>query len=458
MISEKALAELSYPEAPLMVTNSFPGPKAQQLVARAAKVQTPTRMAAIKPVAWEEARGATLKDVDGNIFVDAVGGVGVSSVGRVNPKIVETIMEQAQKLMHTGNTVTTTGVALAERISDIMPEGLRGHCFTSFGQSGSAAVEQAIKYSRAITGKSQIIAFEGGYHGVWCGSLALTTRSELRNGWGPLVPGVMHQPYAYCYRCFAGLSYPSCEMACASYFDYKLNTPLTGADDVAAVIVEPLQGEGGYVDPPPEFLPMIKAACEETGALFIADEIQCGAGRSGKMWAIEHYGVEPDMLLFGKGIGCDLPMTGIVVHEKFANKLPTAVQPNTFEENALAAAVALTNIDILTDNKMDLIGRAHSLGERMKNKIIDAADDIAIIGEVRGKGLFIGVELVNSKTTREPFTNMKNIFKKAYDRGVLLAPCGRYNNTLRFMPALTITEALFTKAVDIVLTILKEES
>lgn len=265
-------------------------------------------------------------------------------------------------------------------------------------------------------------------------------------------------PYAYCYRCFAGLEYPSCELACARYFDYKINTPLTGADDIAAVVVEPMQGEGGYVDPPPGFLAAIKAACEKSGSLFVVDEIQCGAGRSGRMWAIEHYGVEPDMLLFGKGIGGDLPMTGIVVHEKFADRLPKAAQPNTFEENALATAVASTNIDILTDPGMDLVGRAAKLGAQMKDRISKAAGDISIIGEVRGKGLFIGIELVNNRKTREPFTRMANIFKKAYGRGVLLAPCGRYTNTLRFMPALTITEALFGKAIDIVLDILREES
>lgn len=458
MISEAEIAELSYPEAPKRVTEAFPGPKAQKILAEASKYETPTRMSLRSPLVLDEARGATVKDPDGNIFIDIVAGVAVSSVGRVNPRVVEAVIKQTSKLMHSGSVVNTRGVELAKKISDIMPEGLRGHCFVNFVQGGGDAVETAIKYVRAITGKSQIIAFEGAYHGVWCGALALTSKQYFRGGWGPLIPGVFHMPYAYCYRCFAGLEYPSCEVACAKYLDYKLNTAGTGAGDVAAVFVEPIQAEGGYTPPPPEFLGMVKAACEKAGVLLVADEIQSGAGRSGKMWAVEHYGVAPDVLIFGKGIGGDMPMAGVVVHEKFRDKLPQARQPNTFEQNAVSCAVASANIDILADKDMDLIGRAAKVGEEMKSRFVEAAKDIEIIGDVRGKGFMLGVEVVQNRKTKEPFKNMDNILARCLEQGVVLMTCGRDDNVLRFMPSLVVSKAHFNKAADIVLDILEEEA
>jgi 4-aminobutyrate aminotransferase len=457
MISETALNELSYREAPKIITDKIPGPKGREMFEEGLKYGTPTRVGGtLTPLVYDEGRGATVKDVDGNIFIDTSGGVAVCSVGRNNPKVVEAARSQAAKLMHPGGILHPQALELTKRICDMMPEGLRGNCFAAFTQSGSAAVETAIKYVHAITGKSQILAFEGGFHGVWHGSLALTTSTAYREGFRPFMPGVLHAPYAYCYRCFAGLAYPGCLLECAKYFDYKLNTPGTGADDVGAVFVEAIQGEGGYVDPPPEFLKMIKAACDKKGILFVVDEVQAGAGRSGKMWAIEHYDVLPDMLIFGKGIGGDQPMAGVAVREDFRNKLRQASQPNTFGENALSCAVALANIDILRNNDMDLIGRAARVGEEVKNRLTEAAKESKVIGEVRGKGLMIGIELVKSKETREPITMMPNIIKEARERGVLILPCGRYGTVLRLMPPLIISKTLLDKAIDIVLAILKE--
>lgn len=458
MISEKDIAKLSYQDAPKIITDEIPGPKAQEVLNEERRYETPTWISVMSPLVWDEALGATVKDVDGNIFIDIIAGVAVTSVGRTNPKVVEAVRSQSAKLMHSGTAAHPKAAELAKKIAGIMPGDMRDQCFTCFTQSGSAAIETAIKYARVITGKSQILAFEGGYHGIWCGSLALTTKADFRAGFGPLIPGVIHMPYAYCYRCFADLEYPGCKMACAKYFDYKINTPSTGADDVAAIFVEPIQGEGGYVDPPPEFLGMLKAACDKKGILFVADEIQSGAGRTGKMWAIEHYGVVPDILVFGKGIGGDAPLAGVAVHDKFREKLPMASQPNTFEKNALSCAIALTNIDLLTDRDVDLIGRAAVIGEEMKSRLIKVAKDISIIGEVRGKGLMIGIELVRGKEGREPISNISNIIKKARDRGVVLAPCGRSRNTLRLMPALVISKALFNKATDIILDVLEEEA
>ena len=198
--------------------------------------------------------GAGIEDPDGNIYIDMSAGVAVSSVGRNHPKVVEAVKAQSERLMHSAGLISETTVALAEKLSSVMPEGLAGECFTWFGLSGSSAVETAIKFAKAITGRSQIVAFEGAYHGVFHGTLALTTRENFRTSYRPFMPGAIHLPYAYCYRCFADLKYPSCNVACAKYVDYKLTTPNTGADDVAAVVVEPMQADGGYLDPPVEFL------------------------------------------------------------------------------------------------------------------------------------------------------------------------------------------------------------
>jgi 4-aminobutyrate aminotransferase len=477
MISEEELARLSFQGAPKIVTE-IPGPKAREILREAQKYRAPIRAStapatpgegtgpaavAAAPgaprVVWDEGRGATLKDVDGNVFIDLMAGIAVTSVGRLHPKVVEAATSQANKLMHAGiGYESPVHLDLAKRLAGIMPGELKNHCFLSYTQGGSAAVETAIKYARAITGRSQIIAFEGAYHGVWCGSLALTSKPVFRARFGPLIPGVIHMPYAYCYRCFAGLTYPGCQLACAKYLDYKLNTSATGADDVAAVFVEPLQGEGGYIDPPPEFLGMLKAACEKKGVLLIADEVQSGAGRTGRMWAVEHYGVTPDILIFGKGIGGDTPMAGVAVRDDYGDKLSGAIQPNTFERNAVSCAIAATNIALLTDEKMDLVGRVAQVGEEIKNKVIAETKDISIVGEVRGKGLMLGIEIVQNKETREPYVNMMTITNKARERGIMVASCGRDNNTLRFMPPLVITREYFNKGVDVMLDILREEA
>jgi len=456
MISEEALAKLSYPEAPKIITKTVPGPKGQKMYAEALKYKSPTYM--LPPLIWDEGFGATVKDVDGNTFIDITGGVAVLNVGRCHPKVVEAIRTQAGKFMHAGGPMDTRSIELARKIASVMPQGLRDNCITAFAMGGSSAVEMAIKYARAITGRTQILGFEGAYHGVWYGSMALTTNLYFRQGFGPVLPGVFHMPYAYCYRCFAGLKYPACEVACAKYFDYKLNTLGTGLEDVAAVVVEPVQGEGGYLPPPQEFLTIIREACDKKGILFIADEVQAGAGRTGKMWSIEHYGVVPDMVVWAKGMGGDQPMSGVTVRADLGDKLRLNSQPVTFARNAVACATVLANIDILTDKDMDLMGRATIVGEEIKNKLITAAKDSKVIDEVRGKGFMIGVELVKDKETREPVgqDKMSSIVEKARERGIHILPCGRYGSVVRLMPPLTTTRAYFNKAVDIVLDVIKE--
>ena len=457
MISEQELAKLSYPDAPKMVTDKVPGPKTQKALRDSFRYESMARGAGRFPCVFDEGMGTTVKDPDGNLYIDISAGVGVNSVGRRHPRVVKAIEEQLKKLMHAIDITNIRRIELAKKVSSIMPEGLRGHCVSYFTQSGSAALETAIKFARRMTGRSQIVAFHGAYHGVWCGSGALTTGERYRLGFGPSIPGVIHVPYAYCYRCCFNMEYPSCEVQCAKYVDYVLNTPYTAADDVAALIVEPQQGEGGYVPPPPESLKILKEACEKHGALFVADEVQAGTGRTGKMWSIEHSGVVPDMMTWGKGMGGDMPMAGVTFREDLADKIAEGSQPNTFAGNALSAAACITNIDILTENNSDLINRAGQVGEETKARLLEGAKESRYIGDVRGRGLMIGIELVKDKETKEPFDEdmMGKVVFGMLNRGVIMVPCGRYGNVLRLMPPLTITREYVEKTTDLLLDVIK---
>lgn len=455
MISEQELEALSLPGAPRMMSNALPGVKATAAIELSRRYESMARGGGDTPLVFDQGFGVTVKDPDGNLFIDLSAGVGVNSVGRCNPEVVKTINEQAQRLMHGSDISNSRRSELAQRIAQIMPDGLRDNCITYFTQSGSDAVESALKFTKRVTGRHQIIAFHGAYHGVWNGSNALTTGNQYRSGYGPFMGGVIHAPYPYAYRFPFDTSRKSAERIAGEYVDYLLNTKYTAADDVAAVIVESLQGEGGYVPPAPEFFQLLRAACDKSGTLLIVDEVQSGAGRTGKMWAIEHAGVKPDGLLFGKGMGGDLPMAGFVLRADLAKKIPAMSQPNTFAANALSAAVCLKNIELLQDPKLDLINRAHLLGNEVMQRIRDA--NSPRIGEVRGRGLMIGLEMVEDQKSRAPLSpdRMGQILGRAFGNGVILVPCGRNGNVIRIMPSLTISRSYLFKAVDILMEAIK---
>ena len=457
MISEADLAKLSYPEAPKMVSAEIPGPETKKALQRSFQHESLARGAGRFPIVYSEGRGSTVKDPDGNVYIDITAGVAVNAVGRLHPRVVAAIEGQVGLLMHAVDATNIRRIELAEAVSSVMPEGLRGNCKTYFTQDGSGAVETAIKFVRKITGRSQIMAFHGAYHGVWLGGNSLTTGEQYRKGYGPFIPGVIHAPYPYCYRCPFERKYPECGLQCAKYVDYVLNTPYTGADDVGALIIEPQQGEGGYVAPPPGYLEIVKQACEKHGALFIADEVQAGAGRTGNMWSIQHSSVVPDMITWGKGMGGDLPSAGLTMRADLAEKIDDASQPNTWAGNALTAVVSMENIAILTENKQELIRRAARLGEEIKGWLRTAAKTSPYIGDVRGNGLMIGIELVADKETREPLDTARvgAVVGGLLAQGVIMVPCGRNGNVFRFMPPLTITRKHCKAATDVLINVLK---
>jgi 4-aminobutyrate aminotransferase len=459
MISEAEIAKLSFSGAP-KIGKKIPGPKTRELWDKSWKYESPTRVGgSYLQFVWQEALGSTVKDPDGNIFIDMTGGLGVNNVGHTHPRVVETIMKQAPKLMHTLDMVNPPRAELARKISEIMPPGLRNNCFSVFDCTGSGAVDTALKYARMITKRTEMIAFHGAYHGVYGGSLALTVSPHYRIGYEPFVPNAHHMPYGYCYRCFVGLTYPKCGAVCGKYLDYVLNTPYTGITSPACVIIEPVQGEGGYIDPPKEFVQEVAAACKKAGALFIADEIQAGFGRTGKMWSIEHYDVEPDMVVWGKGVAGELPLTGVTVKAEYQSKLEVGSQPATFPGNALACAVALTNIEIMTDPEDELMKRTGIVGGHIKDMFKKAREKSPVMGEVRGKGFMLSVELVKDKKTKEPINPEKsfNLMVALKDKGILNFICGRYGNVFRFMPPLTTPKAYFEKAADTFIGLVKEQ-
>lgn len=458
MVNEKDLEKLSFMDAPKIITNEVPGPKAKESLEDSFKYESMARGGGKFPFVFSEGKGATVTDPDGNLMLDITAGVAVNSVGRCHPRVVEAMQAQMSTLMHASDISNVKRTELAKKVSGIMPEGLRDNCITYFTQGGSGAVETAIKFTRKITGRTQVAAFHGAYHGVWCGSNSLTTGDQYRAGYGPFIPGVVHLPYPYCYRCCFGLEYPSCKLQCAKYVDYVLNTPYTGADDVGALIIEAQQGEGGYLPPPPGYLEIVKEACEKHGALYISDEVQAGAGRTGKMWCIEHTEVQPDMVTWGKGMGGDVPMAGLSIRKDLAEQITDHSQPNTFAGNAVASAACIANIDILTENDSALIKRAGELGEDIKKLIVEATKDSRIIGDVRGRGLMIGIEMVEDKETREPLKgeSVGAIIMGMLNRGMLMVPCGRNGNVFRFMPPLILTRAHAEKAVKILADTVKD--
>jgi len=458
MISEKELAQLSYDAAPVRVTDTLPGPKGQEYLQGSFDNESMTRGGGRFPLVFAEGRGATIKDPDGNVYIDITAGVAVNAVGRCHPRVIEAMQAQMGTLMHASDISNVRRTDLARKVAAVMPANLKDNCISYFTQGGSGAVETAIKFVRKITGRTQIAAFHGAYHGVWCGCNSLTTGDQYRKGYGPFIPGVIHLPYPYCYRCCFGMEYPSCNLQCAKYVDYVLNTPYTGADDVGALIIEAQQGEGGYLPPPPGYLEIVKEACEKHGALYISDEVQAGAGRTGKMWAVEHSTVQPDMVTWGKGMGGDMPMAGLSIRKDLAEQLTDHSQPNTFAGNAVTAAACMANIDILTENDYALVKRAGELGQEIKDQIKAGAEDIRVIGDVRGHGLMIGIEMVADKETREPLgqDGVGQIIMGMLERGMVMVPCGRNGNVFRFMPPLIVTREHATKAVEILLDTAKE--
>jgi 4-aminobutyrate aminotransferase len=382
----------------------------------------------------ERAQGNLVYDVDGNCFLDFTSGVGTNPLGHCHPKVVEAIFQQAEKFIHLSGTdfYYPSQVRLAERLAAVAPGPDPKHVFLS--NSGAEAIEAAIKLARHHTRRSHFIAFYGAFHGRTIGALSLTASKPVqRKHFSPLMPGVIHVPYGYCYRCPYHLKYPECNIACVDAIEDTVFRNLISPEEVAGIVVEPIQGEGGYVIPPPEYHQRLRELAREYGILYIADEIQTGMGRTGRMYASEHYGVIPDIMALAKGIASGMPLGATVASSKIMDWGPGA-HANTFGGHPISCETALVTMDLLLNGILDNVTM---IGNYIMDRLQRIQKSHRLIGDVRGKGLMIGIELVRDRETKEMAVKERNqVVQRCFQKGLLVLGCGQ--NVLRFMPPLNI--------------------
>ena len=387
------------------------------------------------PLEVTHGEGIYLYTDDGRRYMDFISGYGVNSTGHCHPRVVEAAQKQTARLIHVSTTVINRqALKLAERLIEFTPRGLE---MMYFSNSGSEVIEGAIKLSRMVTGRSELIAFRGSFHGRTTGATALTTsKAYYRKGNGPFIPGIHFAPYANPYRCPAGGSSDDCAQACLAELDHIFELQVLPSQ-VAAIFVEPIQGEGGYVAPPPEFLLGLRQRCDEHGILLVADEIQSGMGRSGKWWAIEHAGVVPDLMTVAKGIASGFPLSALVGKPEIMSQWLPGMHGTTFGGNPVSSAAALATLEVLEEEK--LVENAGARGEQLQAGLRALQADFPIIGDVRGKGLMTGVEFVTEDGSPNPAV-VEDIRARCLEAGVILSPCGPHSQTIRLAPPLVITK------------------
>ncbi len=387
----------------------------------------------------EKASGAVITDVEGREFLDFYAGVGVLNVGHCPEPVVKTIQKQAEQLLHSFFAIAMYElyVELAEKMNSMMPGGSLKK--TMFANSGAEAVENAVKIARHATKRTGIISFEGAFHGRTFMTMSLTSKVKpYKYGFGPFAPETYKVPSAYCYRCHYRSTYPGCGMHCLENFE-RFFTAEIDAEHIAAMIIEPVQGEGGFIVPPPEFLPGLKAICESKGILFIADEVQTGFGRTGKMFAIENWGVEPDIMTTAKSIAAGMPLSAITGKAEYMDAPDAGNIGGTYGGNPLACAAGLETIKFIEDN--NLCNRAAQIGSITIKRLKALQERCTVVGDVRGVGAMIGIELVQDRQTKEPAKEITSkVVKYCLEQGVMLISAGIFSNVIRLLIPLVVTD------------------
>ena len=425
------------------IAGPLPGPRARAIIARDSQVVSPSYTRCY-PLVAERGEGAIIEDVDGNRFLDFNAGIAVVAAGHCHPEVVRAIQEQAARLIHMSGTdfYYEEMVALAETLARIAPGDVPRR--VSFGNSGAEAIEGCIKLARYATGREKIIAFFGSFHGRTMGALSLTSRKAVqRAGFGPLVPGVIHAPYPYCYRCPYGQEPGTCAVECVKHIEDTLLKTIAPAEETAAIVVEPVQGEGGYVVPPKKFFDELTRVANAHGILLVLDEVQSGMGRTGRMFAAEHFDVVPDILAVAKGIASGMPL-GATISRADLMTWPPGAHASTFGGNPVCCSAALTTIALL---ERELIGNAARMGAYMKERLLEWPARFPLVGDVRGLGLMLGVELVRDRYTREKAPLVRDrVLELAFQRGLLVLGAG--DSTIRLCPPLVITRDQCDFALD----------
>jgi 4-aminobutyrate aminotransferase len=435
------MAEIKFPR----LKTELPGPRARQVMQLDDQIISPSYTRSY-PLVAARGFGAMVEDVDGNIFLDFAAGIAVVATGHCHPEVVQAIQKQAAELIHISGTdfYYTHMVEFAQKLASVTPGAGPKRVF--YTNSGTEAIEAAIKLARFATRRDKLVAFLGCFHGRTMGSLSLTaSKSVQRKGFGPLLPGVIHLPYPYCYRCPYNLEPKSCGIECARVLEREIFKKLADPEDIAAVFVEPVQGEGGYVPAPPEFLQELQRICRKHRIVLVADEVQSGMGRTGKWWASEHSDIEPDILCVAKGIASGMPLGAIVARADLMTWKPGA-HASTFGGNPVCLAAAMATFDLLDKS---LIANAQRVGEHIFRRLADWPKKHRVVGDVRGKGLMAGIELVRDKNTKEPARELRDqIVDRAFRKGLLILGAGE--STLRLCPPLVVDAEQADFALDTV--------
>lgn len=432
------------------IVTEVPGPKSKAMDEKRKEYVSPG-VGVSFGIYVDEAKDALIKDIDGNVFIDVAAAFGVQNSGHCDDEVVAAIQKQAARYIHPSFQVTPYSeyVELAEMLAKLTPGKFKKKVM--FANSGSEAVENAVKIAKRYTGKPGIVSLEAAFHGRTYMAMGLTSKYKpYKNGMGPFPADLYKMPSAYCYRCEYGCSYPECGLACAEKFRTLLKAEWS-ADVIAAVIVEPVQGEGGFIVPPKGYLKAIHEICKENNILLIADEVQAGFGRTGKMFACENYDVEPDLMTLSKSIAAGVPMSAVVGRAEVMEGVKKGEIGGTYGGSPLGCVASMKVIEKI--QKQDLCGRADLIGKRIYDKGLELKDKYGFIGDVRGVGAMVGWEFVTDKTSKTPNEEAVDfIIAYAMKKGVLLISAGLFHSVIRFLPPLVMTD----EQLDVVLEVLEE--
>lgn len=413
------------------------------IIARSNRVFTPA-FHYYHPIAVAEGRGCRITDVEGNSYLDCASGLGALNIGHNHPRVMAAVTRQLARFGHTGGIYyNDTTVAAAELLTSITPPGLDRLFFSN---SGAEAVEGAIKLARYVTGRQGLISFGGAFHGRTLGALSLTSsNARYRERYAPLLPSVHHAPYPHCHHCPFGCKGTGCTLACLGYLEEMLRRYVSPRE-VAAIIIEPVLGEGGYVPAPPKFLEGLRRLCYEHGILLIFDEVQSGMGRCGDWFAAQSYGITPDILTVAKGIASGFPLSAVVSRSELMDQWPTWAHGTTFGGNPVSCAAAIATIEAIRDD--GLLARCRELGTAAMDRLRAIQMDHPLVGDVRGMGLMIGVELTGSDGTPDGAA-CGEVLEECLKRGLIVINCGPERNIIRLIPPLTISDEELGEALDI---------
>ena len=438
-----------------IIKTTLPGPKSKEYIRRDSACIAPAVGVRWLPVVIEREYGTFMEDIDGNVFIDFLSGAAAAITGYCHPKIVDAVAAQVKVATHICDIYhySKTLIELAEEICKLTPGSLPKKVI--WGLAGSDANDGALKLVRYYTKRPKVLTYLGSYHGQTYGALSLSgVFPNMKKGFGPIVEGILHIPFAYCYRCQFGLRHPKCNLYCAKYIEEIVFENLFSPEEIAAIFIEPIQGDAGVVVPPMDYFGKVMEICKKHEILFVADEVQTGWGRTGNLWGVEHFDVQPDVMILGKGLASGIGLAAVVGRAEIMT-MPPGSHALTPAANPIMVAASRATLEVLREEK--LVENSARVGSFIMKELQEMGKEHELVGEVRGKGLMIGVELVKDHETKEPASEecMKVCFR-AFEKGLILPYYGMKRNVIRITPALTITEKAAKRGLEILEQALKD--